>query len=58
LLNTQQLQHSVRGDDRERVTSARQAAEALFTPVEGEEVRFALDSPVEGRRFEPSVPIG
>jgi hypothetical protein len=32
LLNTQQLQHSVRGDDRERMTNARQAAEALFTP--------------------------
>jgi hypothetical protein len=32
LLNTQQLQHSGRGDDRERVASARQAAEALFPP--------------------------
>ena len=27
-----QLRHHVRGDDRERMTSARQAAEALFTP--------------------------
>ena len=32
MLNTQQLQHSGRGDDRERVASARQAAEALFPP--------------------------
>jgi hypothetical protein len=32
LLNSQEQQHSVRGDDRERMTSARQAAEALFTP--------------------------
>jgi hypothetical protein len=32
LLNSQEQQHSVRGDDRERMTSARQVAEALFTP--------------------------
>ena len=32
MLNSQEQQHSVRGDDRERMTSARQAAEALFTP--------------------------
>jgi hypothetical protein len=32
LLNQRQQQHHVRGDDRERTTSARQAAEALFTP--------------------------
>jgi hypothetical protein len=32
LLNSQEQQHYVRGDDRERMTSARQAAEALFTP--------------------------
>jgi hypothetical protein len=32
LLNSQKQQHSIRGDDRERMTSARQAAEALFTP--------------------------
>jgi hypothetical protein len=32
LLNSQEQQHSIRGDDRERMTSARQAAEALFTP--------------------------
>jgi hypothetical protein len=32
LLNHRQQQHHPRGDDRERTTSARQAAEALFTP--------------------------
>ena len=32
LLNHRQQQHNLRGDDRERITSARQAAEALFTP--------------------------
>jgi hypothetical protein len=32
LRNSQEHQHYVRGDDRERMTSARQAAEALFTP--------------------------
>jgi hypothetical protein len=32
LLNHRQQQHYPRGDDRERITSARQAAEALFTP--------------------------
>jgi hypothetical protein len=32
LLNHQQQQHHPRGDDHERNTSARQAAEALFTP--------------------------
>jgi hypothetical protein len=32
LLNHRQQQHHPRGDDRERITSARQAAEALFTP--------------------------
>jgi hypothetical protein len=32
LLNHRQQQHDLRGDDRERTTSARQAAEALFTP--------------------------
>jgi hypothetical protein len=32
LLNHRQKQHDLRGDDRERITSARQAAEALFTP--------------------------
>ena len=32
MLNSQEQQHSIRGDDRERMTSARQAAEALFTP--------------------------
>jgi hypothetical protein len=32
LLNHRQQQHHTRGDDRERITSARQAAEALFTP--------------------------
>jgi hypothetical protein len=32
LLNHRQQQHHLRGDDRERITNARQAAEALFTP--------------------------
>jgi hypothetical protein len=32
LLNHREQQHHPRGDDRERITSARQAAEALFTP--------------------------
>jgi hypothetical protein len=32
LLNSQERQHYVRGDDRDRMTSARQTAEALFTP--------------------------
>ena len=32
LLNHRQQHHLPRGDDRERITSARQAAEALFTP--------------------------
>jgi hypothetical protein len=32
LLNHPQQRHDLRGDDRERITSARQAAEALFTP--------------------------
>ena len=32
LLNHRQQQHHPRGDDRERITSARLAAEALFTP--------------------------
>jgi hypothetical protein len=32
LLNHRQQHHPPRGDDRERITSARQAAEALFTP--------------------------
>jgi hypothetical protein len=32
LLNHRQQQHYPRGDDRERITSARQVAEALFTP--------------------------
>jgi hypothetical protein len=32
LLNHRQQQHDLRGDDRERIASARQAAEALFTP--------------------------
>jgi hypothetical protein len=31
LLNHRQQQHHDRGDDRDRITSARQAAEALFT---------------------------
>jgi hypothetical protein len=33
LLNSPQQQPSLRGDDRERITSARKAAEALFTPA-------------------------
>jgi hypothetical protein len=41
LLNRQQLTHYVRGDDRERMTSARQATEALFTPK-----RQVLEQPV------------
>jgi hypothetical protein len=32
LLNRRQQQHHLRGDDRERIASARKAAEALFTP--------------------------
>jgi hypothetical protein len=32
LLNHRQQQHRLRGDDRERITNARQAAEALFAP--------------------------
>jgi hypothetical protein len=32
LLNHREQQHHPRGDDRERITSARQTAEALFTP--------------------------
>ena len=32
LPNHRQPHHDLRGDDRERITSARQAAEALFTP--------------------------
>src|SRR5712671_2648737 len=32
LLNHRQQPHPSRGDDRERIKSARQAAEALFTP--------------------------
>jgi len=32
LLNNRQQQPNLRGDDRERTASARQAAEALFTP--------------------------
>jgi hypothetical protein len=32
VLNHRQQPHHPRGDDRERITSARQAAEALFTP--------------------------
>lgn len=32
LLNHREQQHHPRGDDRERTASARQAAEALFTP--------------------------
>jgi hypothetical protein len=32
LLNHREQQHHPRGDDRERIASARQAAEALFTP--------------------------
>jgi hypothetical protein len=32
LLNRPQQQRQPRGDDREQITSARQAAEALFTP--------------------------
>jgi hypothetical protein len=32
LLNHRQQHHHPRGDDRERITSARRAAEALFTP--------------------------
>jgi hypothetical protein len=32
VLNHRQQHHPRRGDDRERITSARQAAEALFTP--------------------------
>jgi hypothetical protein len=32
LNHRQQQHHQARGDDRERTTSARQAAEALFTP--------------------------
>ena len=36
MLNHRQQQHPPRGDDRERTTSARQAAEALFTPKPAE----------------------
>jgi hypothetical protein len=36
LLNHRQQQHHPRGDDRERITSARRAAEALFTPKPAE----------------------
>ena len=32
MLNHRQQHHHPRGDDRERITSARRAAEALFTP--------------------------
>ena len=32
MLNHRQQRHRPRGDDRERIASARQAAEALFTP--------------------------
>ena len=32
MLNHRQQRHHPRGDDRERIASARQAAEALFTP--------------------------
>jgi hypothetical protein len=32
LLNHREQRHHPRGDDRERITSARQVAEALFTP--------------------------
>ena len=36
LLNHRHQPHLPRGDDRERITSARQAAEALFTPKPAE----------------------
>jgi hypothetical protein len=38
LPNHRQQQHDPRGGDRERITSARQAAEALFTPKPAEPV--------------------
>jgi hypothetical protein len=44
LLNHRQQQHHLRGDDRERTASARQAAEALFTPKPAEPVSDPVPS--------------
>jgi hypothetical protein len=46
LLNRRQQQHHFRGDDRERITSARQAAEALFTPKQQVTEQSVLDHPL------------
>jgi len=54
LHNSQEQQHSVRGDDRERMTSARQAAEALFTPTPKRQV---TKQPVPDS-VPPAEPIG
>jgi hypothetical protein len=43
VLNHRQQHHHPRGDDRERTTSARQAAEALFTPKPRAVERLASD---------------
>jgi hypothetical protein len=52
LLNSQQYQKYARGDDRERVTNVRQAAEMLFTPK-----KQVTDQPVpaSGLPSEPSA---
>jgi len=54
LLNSQEQQHYVRGDDRERMTSAPQAAEALFTPTPKRQV---TKQPVPDS-VPPAEPIG
>ena len=57
MLNSQEQQHSVRGDDRERMTSARQAAEALFTPKRQVTEQPVPDSvpPVEPSARKPRI---
>jgi hypothetical protein len=44
LLNYRQQQHHLRGDDREQITNARRAAEALFTPKRQPAERSVSDS--------------
>jgi hypothetical protein len=51
LLNRRQHQHTSRGDDRERITSARQAAEALFTPKRQLVEPSDSNAPPSGEQF-------
>jgi hypothetical protein len=57
LLNRRQQQHRFRGDDRERITRARQAAEALFTPKQRVPDQSVLNpqGPADGLPRKPRV---